>query len=96
MKDLVIIDDHTGEKIDYDIIGVWSDGRRYALAMDCIHSLNKIYIGEDGELHLSDWSIGPTAHHNDINKGVVHGTFDSWKLIKLPIEEIYERVREAS
>jgi len=96
MNTFKFIDDHTGEEVDFNTIGVWTNGKRIGLAIDAIHSINGLYVDEDENLHLSRMSVGPVAHYADINKGEIQGTFDTWKLIKLPLEEIYERVREAS
>ena len=93
------IDDHTGREASFmsPVIGVWRNQRngRVGLALKGLHCINALYIAKDGNLHLSQWSIGPTATKEEIEKGEMDSTIGQWVLEKMPLEEIYAVVKEA-
>jgi len=95
MKEFRFIDDHTGEKADFNVIGIWRKGGKIGLAIDGIHCINGLYVDEDENLHLSTWSIGPTALDGDIARGELESTSGTWKLEKMSLNKIYETVKEA-
>ena len=99
MKKVILIDDHTGKPAEFmsPIIGIWKNTKngKVGLALGGLHCVNALYITEDGNLHLSQWSIGPTARAEEIEKGEMDSVVGLWKLEKMPLEEIYNAVKEA-
>jgi hypothetical protein len=91
-----LIDDHTGKKYTGNVIGVWINEKRkgIGLAVGRLHSINKLYIDENGDMHLSSESIGPAALPEDIERGEVSSIFGPWVLKRMPVEKIYELVKD--
>jgi len=96
MNTFKFIDDHNGgREADFvsPVIGVWrnKDDGRIGVALGGMHCINELYIDEDGDLHLSTESIGPTAIDDNIARGVL----GAWKLERMSLNKIYKTVKEA-
>ena len=88
----ILLDDHTGNPIDFEVLGVWKrekDGK-LALAINGPHSLNGVYIGDDNNVHLSTMSVAGVVYENDIRNGIYEDLTGKWVLVKTDVEGIYE------
>ena len=96
VKKLMIIDDHTGKELEYGLIGIWvSDRGKIGAGLDTpLYSINEIYIGVDGNIHLGEASVGPNVTP-EVN-GVIETPFDKWTLIKMSPEAVYLLLKRAS
>jgi len=98
VKKLMIIDDHTGKELEYGLIGIWvSDRGKIGAGLDTpLYSINEIYIGVDGNIHLGVASVGPNTSHDSNAIGVIETPFDKWTLVKMSPEAIYLLLKRAS
>jgi len=83
MNTFKFIDDHNGgREADFvsPVIGVWrnENNGKVGLALGGLHCINELYIDENGDLHLSTESIGPTALFENIEKGEISSTVGIW------------------